>query len=229
MSRPTAASAATAGDGGLPAPGEREDFTLRPITRREVPVWYHAYCTATHPVRADSFNQGWGSTRFAPLRQVDGTPVHTWYAASTVEGALMESLLHDVPLSPPGLFEHASLAHWHLATVQLPEPLNAVSFHTRDLPRLAAPPGLGRTALIDSLPPHYPATRAWAQAAFDQCPAAQAISWTARRDDTARCVVLFGQRLATPALTVLADEPLALPPRRAEVLALVRSLRLHEV
>lgn len=216
----------TASPCGLPVPRPAEDFTLRPVSRREVPVWYHAYCTAVHPVRADSFNQGWGSTRFAPLRQADGSPVHTWYAASTPEGAFMESLLHDVPLAPPGLFEVASLAHWHLATVALPEPLTAVSFHTKDLPRLQ---GLTRAQLIDSLPLCYPETRAWAQAAFDQCPAAQAIAYTARRDDAARCVMLFGQRLAASPLTVLADEPLALGVRRAEVLALVRSLRLHEV
>lgn len=223
--------AAAADDGGPPLPGAREDFTLRPIRRQEVPVWYHAYCTAQHPTRADSFNEGWGRTRFAPLRQADGTPVHTWYAASTVEGALMESLLHDVPLAPPGLFEHAALAHWHLATVQLPDPFTAVSLHTKDLPRLGGGQGRGltRAQLIDSLPPHYPATRAWAQAAFDQCPAAQGIAWTARRDDAARCVMLFGQRLPAPPFTVLADEPLALGARRAEVLALVRSLRLHEV
>lgn len=207
---------------GLPAPPAAADFTLRHLGRAEVPVWFHAYCTARHPVRALDFNAGWGSTRFAPLRQADGSPVHTWYAASTPEGALMESLLHDVPLMPPGLLELDQLAHWHLATVELPEPLAAVSLHTRDLPRL----GLDRAGLIDSLPVAYPATRAWAQAAFNQCPAAQGLTWSARRDDAARCVMLFGQRLGAP-LRLLADEPLALGPRRAEVLALARSLRLH--
>lgn len=54
---------------------------------------------ALRPVRADGFNQGWGSTRFAPLYLADGRPVPTWCAASTVDGALMESLLHHVPLA----------------------------------------------------------------------------------------------------------------------------------
>lgn len=75
----------------------------------------------------------------------------------------------------------------------------------------------------------YPQTRQWAQAAFLQCGSAQAIGYGSRREDSARCVMLFKQRLPDPAFEVVGVESLAVGPRRAQLLALVRSLRLHEV
>lgn len=211
---------------GLPAPGAAEPFVLQAVTTRDVPVWFHVYSTERHPAtRAETFAQGWGDTRFAPLRQPDGTAVHTWYAASTPEVAWMESVLHDVPLSPPGLFEVDRLRHFHLAKVRLRKPLRCVQFHTPYLPRL----GITRAQLVDSLPACYPETRAWAQAAFDQCPTAQAIAYGSRRHDAGRCLMLFGQRLPAPPFTVVSDEPLSHGPRRSEVLALIRGLGLHEI
>ena len=41
--------------------------------------------------------------------------------------------------------------------------------------------------------------------------------------------MLFRQRLPDPPFEVLQVEPLAIGTRRAELLALVRSLRLHEI
>ena len=90
---------------GLPVPGPAEDFTVRSVTTEEVEAWYHVYSTAAYPATATSFAEGWGDTRFAPLAQDDGTPVHTYYAASTRDAVYMESVLHNVSLSPPGVFE----------------------------------------------------------------------------------------------------------------------------
>jgi hypothetical protein len=75
----------------------------------------------------------------------------------------------------------------------------------------------------------YPETRAWAQAAYLQCPDAQAIAYGSRRDDAARCVMLFRQRLPSTPFSVLTTESLAIGPRRDEVLALIRRLQLHEI
>ena len=211
---------------GLPAPGPHEDFTVRTVTTADVAVWYHVYCTRDFAANsARTFAEGWGDTRFAPIAQDDGRPVHTYYVASTAEAAYMESVLHDVSLAPPGMFEADSLRHFRLARVRLPAALPCVSFHTNDLPRL----NLSRAQLIDSPPACYAQTRSWAQAAFLQRPQAQAIAYGSRRLDAARCLMLFGQRMPEPRLEVLGDEPLAMGSRRREVLALVRSLRLHEV
>lgn len=111
--------------------------------------------------------------RFAPILTEAGTPVHTCYVASTPQAACMESLLHDVPLSPPGLFEVASLAHFHL--VCRPASLRYVSFHTPFLPRLA----IARAQLIDSLAACYPQTWRGSQAAYLRSAAMRRRSGTA--------------------------------------------------
>ena len=210
---------------GLPAPGSAEDFTQVKLSTRNVPVWYHVYSTQLYPTQPDSFAEGWGDTRFAPILQPDGTLVYTYYAASTTEAAYMESVLHDIPLSPPGHFEVSSLSHFHLVQLELSGAVNCVSFHTPYLPKLK----LTRALLIDSLPVCYPETRAWAQAAYLQRPKAQAIAYGSRRDDAARCVMLFKQRLPDPPFKVLSVESLVISPRREEILGMVRRLGIHEI
>jgi len=212
--------------GPLREPAAAEDFEVRELTHADVAEWYHVYCTRDYPAtRADTFSEGWGDTRFAPIVTQAGAPVHTCYAASTPEAAYLESVLHDVPLSPPGMFETASLAHFHLVRLRLPASLHDVSLHTPYLPGL----GIERAHLIDSLPACCPQTRRWSQAAYLQRAEAQAVGYGSRRDDAARCPMLFKQRLPDPPFEVLQEEPLAVGARRAGVLALVRSLELHEV
>jgi len=211
---------------GLPKPAASEAFTTVAVNPPEVAVWYHVYCTKEHPNRADSFSEGWGNTRFSPIRRENDSPVHTYYAASTVECAYMESVLHDIPLSPPGIFDVDELQHFHLAQFTLHQPLTCVSFHTPYLPALQ---DITRAQLIDSLPACYPETRAWAQAAYLQRPDAQAIAYGSRRDDAARCLMLFKHRLPDPPFTIIKDERLAHSPRREEILALIRRLRIREI
>ena len=168
----------------VPAPPERPDFELGELTHRDIAEWFHVYSTRSHPdTQADTFAQGWGDTRFAPILAESGAPVHTYYAASTAQAAYMESVLHDVALSPPGSFEVDRLRHYYLAKLELPASLRCVSFHTHDLPRLQQ---MSRAQLIDSLPACYPETRAWAQAAYLQRPQAQAISYGSKRNDAGR-------------------------------------------
>ncbi|CBL43773.1 hypothetical protein HDN1F_01900 [gamma proteobacterium HdN1] len=213
-------------DGALQAPRASEDFEVRELQHGEVAEWFHVYCTRNYPdTNARTFAQGWGDTRFAPIQEVDGTAVHTYYVASTPEAAYMESVLHDVPLAPAGMFEVASLRYFHLVRLRLPPVLRYVSFHTPFLPQL----GITRAQLIDSPPAFYDSTRKWSQAACLQCADAQAVGYGSKRDDAARCLLLFGQRLPDPPFEVLGEEPLALGPRRDELLRLVRALKLHEV
>lgn len=207
-------------------PDGAEDFEVLELTHRDVAVWYHVYSTRQHAsTRADTFSEGWGATRFAPILTQAGAPVHTYYVASTPAATYMESVLHDVSLSPAGMFEVTSLSHYHLVRLRLPASLRYVSFHTPYLPRL----GITRMQLIDSLPACYDRTRRWSQAAFLQCSSAQAVGYGSRRDDSARCLMLFRPRLPNPPFEVLSEEPMAIGPRRAELLTLVRSLKLHEV
>jgi hypothetical protein len=209
---------------GLPAPGSSENFTLETITRRRAPVWYHVFCTRDHPNTPESFSLGWGDTRFAPLKLPDGHPVGTWYAATSERAACLESVLHDVPLDPPGVFSLADLAHYRIAALKLVDAIQCVSFHTPFLPKLH----LTRGQLIDSEAACYPETRAWAQAAFDQHPSAQGIVWCSKRDDSARCLMLFQQRFrGSPIRRVLHETPLASPPQREQFVDLALRLGIH--
>jgi len=207
---------------GLPAPGPSENFTLETLTHRQAPVWYHVFCTRDHPNTPESFSLGWGDTRFAPLKLPDGHPVGTWYAATSERAACLESVLHDVPLDPPGVFSLADLAHYRIAALKLVDAIQCVSFHTPFLPKLH----LTRGQLIDSEAACYPETRAWAQAAFDQHPSAQGIVWCSKRDDSARCLMLFQQRFrGLPIRRVL--QALASSPQREQFVDLALRLGIH--
>ena len=134
----------------------------------------------------------------------------------------MESVLHDVPLAPPGLIEWAGCA-----TSTSPRSVRAARLRELPQPRPARL-DVERARLVDSLPACYPQTRAWAQAAFSNARRRTArLRLAAQR--RARCLMLFGQRLPAGCLKLLADEPLACGARRAEFLALARSLEIHEV
>jgi hypothetical protein len=56
--------------------------------------------------------------------------------------------------------------------------------------------GVPRKALIDTEKDQYPVTRQWAVAIHAQFPKVQGMCWISRRDDSARAVVLFGDRIA---------------------------------
>ncbi|WP_298233928.1 RES family NAD+ phosphorylase [uncultured Azohydromonas sp.] len=205
------------------APGVDERFVVRQLTREDAPFWYHVYSKRA-PYAANtalSFNQGWGSTRFAPIRLADGSWAHTYYVASSREGAYLESVLHDIPLGVAAFFDKTGLDVSYLARIQLSDPFEYVSLHSHDLPAL----GLTRAQLIDSLPADYGLTRPWAEAALIQRPGAAAIGYTSRRNDSARCLMLVEQRMPRPPFTVVENTCIGSSPAlRREVLDLVSSL-----
>ena len=208
----------------LRLPTAAEAFTEDDVLQGEKRDWFHVYSTEKYlDTKPDTFSEGWGASRFAPLFQADGTPVHTYYMASTVESAVMESVLHDVPLYPPGTFELDRLRYFHIVRLHIPYDLKFVSFHTPYLPKM----GILRADLVDSLPEDYPRTRAWAQAAYLQQPAAQGIGYGSRRDDAARCLMLFGQRLPSTRFNVVETDPLAAGELRRNMVNLMRRLDLN--
>ena len=60
--------------------------------------------------------------------------------------------------------------------------------------------GVTRKQLIDTEKDQYPATRQWAEAIHRQCPTVQGLLWVSTQDDSARAVVLFGDRIAAGTL-----------------------------
>lgn len=201
-----------------------EAFTEDEFLQADQFDWFHVYSTENYPdTKPDIFSEGWGSSRYAPLFQADGMPVHTYYIASTVESAVMESVLHDVPLYPAGTFELDRLRYFYVVRLHIPYDLKFVSFHTPYLPKM----GISRADLVDSLPEDYPRTRAWAQAAYLQRPTAQGIGYGSRRHDAARCMMLFGQRLPSTRFTILETESLATGELRKKIVNLMRRLDLN--
>lgn len=156
---------------------------------------------------ADVFNPGLGApSRFAPLHRVDGSPIPTLYAATTVAGAVSESVFHDVPYRGRGKRILAGrLNGLALSTLIVTDPIRLALLAGLGLRRL----GVRRRDLIEGGPGSYRQTAAWALA-LHGCPAAvSGLLWTSRQDDTASALLLFADRVPGTALLVASD-PLSL-------------------
>lgn len=161
--------------------------------------------------QADQFNPGVrGNARFSPIQDDQGQAIPTLYAGTTLPCALMETVFHDVPHTAGfKSFDKAKLAGQVHSTVRVEADLQLVDLSSVALRKL----GVTRKQLIDTEKDQYPATRKWAVALHRQCPQAQGLSWVSRQDDSARAVVLFGDRVAEGALQAgdgshsLTDDP----------------------
>jgi hypothetical protein len=148
---------------------------------------------------ADAFNRGAGRpSRFGPLHRGDGRPVPTLYAATTVAGALSETVFHDVQYRGRGKRILVSrLSGLALSTLNVTIPIRVALVAGLGLRRL----GVRRRELIEGGPGTYAATAAWANALY-ACPTAPAgLLWVSRQDDTANALVIFGDRVASGSLT----------------------------
>lgn len=140
------------------------------------------------------FNPGTkGNARFSPIATPDGTAIPTMYAGETFDCAAMESIFHDVPFAPG----FKSLAKGKLkdqvySEINTTDELMLVDLRTTALRKL----GIERKHLIDTEKDQYPSTREVAVAIHSQRPDAQGLLWTSRQDDSAKSVVLFGNRIA---------------------------------
>lgn len=133
----------------------------------------------------DEFNPGVGrATRFAFF----GDPVvPVLYAADTEQGALAETLLHDVPTTG-GRLTYDAYADSVMGRLVVRRALRLASLRGLGLRRL----GVSARELTDTEASEYPRTVAWAAAAhtagFD------GLAWTSRLCNDTRAVVLFGDR-----------------------------------
>ena len=153
---------------------------------------------------ATEFNPGRGTGgRFDPLRDRNGRIVPTLYGAGTLDGALSETIFHDVPLRGERRIAISTLMPLQASTLQPVRPLRLVDLRGFGLGRL----GLSRRQLIDSDADQYPATRAWAAVLYDRVPESDGMIWVARHHDLSEAVILFGTRVERTEFAVIA------PPR----------------
>lgn len=146
----------------------------------------------------NQFNSGVsGNARFSPIQDDNDKPIPTLYGGATMECALMETVFHDVPYTAGfKTFGKEKLARQVHSSVRVEQQLQLVDLASVPLHKL----GVTRKQLIDTEKDQYPATREWAKAFHGKCPQAQGLSWVSRQDDSARAVVLFGDRIPDGAL-----------------------------
>jgi hypothetical protein len=186
------------GDAGGAQPKSMSTATPAPPATLHVTPWTLASKQVLHRVhsdryQADEFNPGKkGNARFSPICDANDKPIPTIYAAATFNAAAMESVFHDVSHAP-GYKNYAKdklEGHMH-SEVQTKRDLKLADLSSVALRKL----GVQRKQLIDTEKDQYPNTRQWAEAIHARHPEIQGLSWISRQDDTARAVVLFGDRV----------------------------------
>lgn len=153
----------------------------------------YLYRVASNVRDANIFNPGMGGpTRFAFF----GDPaVPVLYGSQTIDAAICESLLHDIP-QDGGLLRPRAYRDKIGAQLTLKRDLRIASFMGLGLKTLK----IEQSQLLDSPPTTYDRTVAWAQAAHDA--GFDGAVWMSRRCNTDRSYVLFGDRVASADLAI---------------------------
>lgn len=144
-----------------------------------------------------------GNARFSPIEHA-GAIIPTMYAATSVQAALMDTVLHDVPIPSAGfiLMLEPATDPRRISRLQSTIPLTLADLSTVGLRRL----GLSGNDVVDSDKTHYPLTRQLATWIYATCPDVQGLAWTSRQDDRAQAIVLFEPRIAGSALAVVEQD-----------------------
>jgi hypothetical protein len=165
-----------------------------------------------HNVRfgATEFNPGLGNGRFHPFRSPEGELVPSLYGASTIDGALSETVFHAVPLRGGiRVVRSSSLLPMVVSTLAATRDLVLAQLHGYGLHRL----GVSRAELLDSDADHYSSTVLWAQALHRCRVRIDGLVWVSRLHDTSFALVLFGDRVRREELEVVKPSlPLSMGP-----------------
>lgn len=140
-----------------------------------------------------------GPTRFAPIGDAYNRCVPSLYAADTVEAAIYETILHDVPLrATRKSVPHGQLQQRRHSTLIVRRALRLASLRAPDLLKW----GVRRETLIAGLPTQYRRTALWAKAVHDQFDQVDGLVWTSNLCDPDTALLLFGDRVAGTDLMV---------------------------
>lgn len=140
-----------------------------------------------------------GPTRFAPIHGTHGRCIPSLYAADTVEAAIYETILHDVPPYAVRKSVPRSALNMRRHTIlRLRRGLCLASLRAPDLMRW----GISREALIGGLPTQYARTALWAKAVHDRFQEIDGLFWTSNLCDPDAALLLFGDRVTAADLLV---------------------------
>lgn len=184
-------------------PGERTSVTPAPPDSLHVSTLTWTAGTSFHRIHREQysaahFNPGvYGNARFSPIQATGGNPIPTLYGGETFECAAMETVFHDVSWAPGyKSYDKGKLAGQIHSLITPQRDLKLADLRSKALRKL----GVRRDQLIDTEKDQYPATRRWALAIHAHYPDVQGLCWTSRQDDSARAIMLFGDRVAENSL-----------------------------
>jgi len=151
-----------------------------------------------------------GNARFSPIQSAPGVPIPTLYGSMAFEGAAMETVFHDVPLTTGLKTYQKSKLDGHSYSILDPQTdLTLLDLRGLGLRKL----GLQQKDLIETEKDTYPQTRSWAEACHAAFPAAQGMVWVSRQHNTTQAVVLFEDRISLGTLVVnQAPQSITMPP-----------------
>ena len=170
-------------------------------------TWWrvHRLSPRTGQFASQAFNTtGRGHARFSPLR-VGRRVVPTLYAAHTLEGALMETVLHDVPFPSEGHIHDLQRdlqSDLHASQITLTTPLQLVDLSKLGLQRM----GLRVSQLFENDACDCARTQTWARWLHSTLPQAQGLVWMCARQPECAGLMLFGDRVAA-ATVINSHEP----------------------
>ncbi len=166
----------------------------------------------------NTFNASATTGRFRPLYALDGTVIPTLYGANHVDGALGESVFHDVPQGVRRWVIPRSSLYARVRAMLIPQRALQLVDLTGWAHKALRIPG---RALVDCNPSEYPITASWA-ARFHRLPEyPDGLYWRSRQYDKSFALMLFGDRVSDQELNVILDETVGLwqGPGFDEVLA----------
>jgi len=160
----------------------------------------HRFSSSTGRFQPHAFNgSGQSNARFSPLLDAAGGVVPTLYAAKLLEGALMETVLHDVPFPSQGHIhdlERDLQGDLHASHIDVIEDLQLIDLTKIGLQRM----GLRVSELFETDADDYPRTRMWAQWLHTTVSQAQGLYWMSARQPECPAILLFADRMPEAAL-----------------------------
>ncbi|MEV6829278.1 RES family NAD+ phosphorylase [Amycolatopsis sp. NPDC051102] len=150
----------------------------------------------------NKFNPGSGEGgRFNWFNDENGCRVPVLYAADCYAGAIAETVLRNVPLTGRRTLLRKYYLGRCVTKLKLDSSvvLRLAEFHDPGLLRL----GLRPRQLTEAISCHYGRTVKWAEAVHQQVREAQGLVWMSGRFNTARALVLFGDRVDSANLHVV--------------------------
>ncbi len=144
-----------------------------------------------HPNKhaSTSFNRGFGIGRFHPIYDQSGKSIPTLYASDQINGALSETVFGNT-MSGDVVYQ-AALIDKYLSRISYQKELQLIDLTGNYIKRLK----ITRLQLIESEEANYKITARWAEALHRACPKAHGIKWVSRQFDTAKSILLFGDRV----------------------------------